>query len=322
LSPATARVTLFRKRGPQWQRLVVEPEMLPIEAGGDAHDIDGDGDPDLVLGEDSTGNKVYWWENPSPAFDPNIPWRRRLVKSDGANKHHDQIFGDFDGDGRVELVFWNQGANQLFSAPIPRNATQVDAWIRSRVFASPSESEGLARADIDADGTADVIGGGRWFKSVGNGKLEVEIIDDAQRFTRAAAGPLKRGGRPEVVFVVGDGFGRLKWYEWIDGRWLGHDLVGVDVDHGHTLQIADVNEDGSLDIFCAEMRLDGGNPDAKMWLFLGDGRGSFATTLIATGLDNHESKLADLDGDGDLDIVGKPYNWQTPRLDIWLNGRR
>jgi hypothetical protein len=30
--------------------------------------------------------------------------------------------------------------------------------------------------------------------------------------------------------------------------------------------------------------------------------------------------LGDIDGDGDLDILGKPYNFETPRLNIWLNG--
>ncbi len=29
-------------------------------------------------------------------------------------------------------------------------------------------------------------------------------------------------------------------------------------------------------------------------------------------------KIADLDGDGDLDILGKPYDGDAPRLDIWL----
>jgi len=29
--------------------------------------------------------------------------------------------------------------------------------------------------------------------------------------------------------------------------------------------------------------------------------------------------MVDLDGNGTLDILGKPYNWNTPRLDIWLN---
>ena len=31
------------------------------------------------------------------------------------------------------------------------------------------------------------------------------------------------------------------------------------------------------------------------------------------------SLVADLDGDGDLDILNKPYNWKVPRVDVWLN---
>lgn len=136
---------------------------------------------------------------------------------------------------------------------------------------------------------------------------------------RIAAGQLIEGGRPEVVIVPGDAKGRLKWYECLDNTWVGHDLLGFDVDHGHSLSIADINSDTYLDIFVAEMRLNRGNSDAKMWIFYGDGTGKFTTTVMTTGFDNHESKLGDLDGDGDMDILGKPYNWKTPRLDIWLN---
>jgi hypothetical protein len=56
-----------------------------------------------------------------------------------------------------------------------------------------------------------------------------------------------------------------------------------------------------------------------MWLFLGDNAGTFAPLLLAEGFGNHESRLGDLDDDGDLDILGKPYTWDTPRLDLWLN---
>jgi hypothetical protein len=118
--------------------------------------------------------------------------------------------------------------------------------------------------------------------------------------------------------------GRLKWYECTGDPteascWVGHDLLGFDVDHGHSLEVADINGYGNLDIFAAEMRLNGGNDDAKMWVFLGDGNGNFTQTEVTTGIGNHESKLGDLDGDGDLDILGKPFNWDTPRVDIWLN---
>jgi hypothetical protein len=29
--------------------------------------------------------------------------------------------------------------------------------------------------------------------------------------------------------------------------------------------------------------------------------------------------IADLDGDSDLDVIGKPYSWDAPRLDVRIN---
>lgn len=56
---------------------VVEKEFLTIEAGGAAYDIDGDGDNDIVFGNDWQGNKLWWWENPYPDFNPEISWKRQ-----------------------------------------------------------------------------------------------------------------------------------------------------------------------------------------------------------------------------------------------------
>ncbi|MCL4255413.1 MAG: hypothetical protein KJ043_16760, partial [Anaerolineae bacterium] len=67
----------------------------------------------------------------------------------------------------------------------------------------------MAKADIDGDGLMDIVGGGNWFKYLGDGKYQDNIIDDSYIFTRAAAGQLIEGGRPEVLLVVGDGYGPL-----------------------------------------------------------------------------------------------------------------
>jgi len=312
----------YRRNSTGWTKYIIDNNVLPIEAGGAYYDIDGDGDLDIVMGGDFVENKVWWWENPYPTYAPNSGWTRRLIKNSGANKHHDQLFGDFDGDGRAELAFWNQYASALLLAEIPADPRTTQPWPFSTIYSwsGGAEHEGLAQADIDGDGKMDIIGGGRWFKHNGGTSYTANVIDDAMRFGRVAVGQFIAGGRPEVLFVCGDCNGPLKFYTWNGTTWSGRDLLGVAAIHGHSLAAVDMNDDGHLDIFVAEMRLNGSNPNAKSWILTGDGAGNFTRAEVSTGYGNHESKVGDLDGDGDFDILGKPYNWETPRLDIWLNG--
>jgi len=322
LEPGPALVW-FRRTATGWERYLIEASPMPIEAGGAYHDIDRDGDLDLVMGGDAQSKEIWWWENPAPNFTPTQGWRRYVIKNSGATKHHDQLFGDFDGDGQAELVFWNQRATTLFLAEVPANPRSTTPWPLTAIYQwnGGLEHEGLAAADIDGDGITDIIGGGRWFKFAGAGRYTASVIDDQQRFSRAAAGQLIPGGAPEVVFGCGDCTGPLQWYEKQGDRWLRHDLLPAHVEKGHSLALADFNGDGALDIFTAEMRLNSSNSKAQTLVLLGDNQGRFTTTVVATGYGNHESKVGDLDGDGTPDILGKPYNWQTPRLDIWLNQR-
>ena len=321
---AAPSVVCLRREAGGWSRLVIDDTVRHIEAGGASYDIDGDGDLDILFGGDSRSAEVWWWENPSPELDPQRPWRRRLVKDAGASKHHDELFGDFDGDGKNELVFWNQGAKSLMRAEIPVNPRTTSPWTARAIYrwSDEAEHEGLAAADIDGDGTSDIVGGGNWYRHEGNGEFSTHAIDPAARFTRAAAGQLKPGGRPEVVFGPGDADGVLKWYEWDGKAWMGHVLEN-EIRHGHSLAIDDVDRDGHLDVFVAEMGRWGrsnSNADARAIVYYGDGTGAFQRRIIVRGIGQHESRLGDLDGDGDLDILAKPYNWETPRVDVFLNG--
>jgi hypothetical protein len=319
-------VVWLRRTAKGWDRYVIDAERLRVEAGGVAHDLDRDGDLDLLFGGDSQSNQVWWWENPGPKFDPATPWKRRLIKDSGGRKHHDQLIADVDKDGRPELVFWNQGGQKLYLARIPGDPKATEPWPLVEIFSwTGREMEGITAADVNADGKLDIVGGGRWFEHVSGDTFREHVIDDTQRFSRAAAGQLKKGGWAEVAFVVGDGVGRLRWYEYADGKWTPHDLLDQDVIHGHSLQIADVDRDGNLDVFCGEMGKwvhpipRASNVHPRTWLFYGDGKGSFQKQVVQRGYGMHEGRLADLDGDKRLDILSKPYNWDTPRVDVLLN---
>lgn len=324
----------YRHKPGGWDRYVLAKDFLTVEAGGAVCDIDGDGYPDIVFGADWQGNELWWWENPAGNYDPNVPWKRHIIKKGGGHQHHDQIFGDFKGAGKPQLVFWNQGARKLFIADIPPNPREAGQWKLEEVYSGTAGegpgkyAEGVAAADMEANGRLDILAGNYWFKYLGDGKFRpIKIAEQGGRI--AAAKLIKDSKYPQVVINTGDAAsGPLMWYECKgdptnSADWVGHELVH-NVVHGHSLQIADIDGDGNLDIFAAEMakwtesRPDPDNPNAEAWIFFGDGKGNFRKTVFAKGIGFHEARVADLNGDGLMDILDKPYNWQTPRVDVWL----
>jgi hypothetical protein len=317
-----------------WMRHVLEPDFLTVEAGGAAYDIDGDRDLDLVFGGDWQSSDVWWWENPGKPISSQSRWPRHLVKHGGATQHHDQVFGDFLQTGRAQLAFWNQNAKAILLAAIPPDPRHAASWNALEIFEGAAGEpggvypEGMDVADIDGDGHVDLLAGNAWFtRESGTAFRAIRIAPIGGRI---AAGQLVEGGPPEIVIAPGDGTGPLRWYS-CEGRpddpasWHGHDLVQGDVVHGHSLALGDIDGDGHLDIFAAEMAkwkeaaTMPDNPDARAWIFYGDGRGHFETADFARGMGFHETRLADLDGDGRLDVLQKPYNWNAPRVDVWLN---
>jgi hypothetical protein len=323
----------YRRVQAGWDQYVIEKDYLTIEAGGAVQDIDGDGDLDVVFGGDWQSSDVWWWENPAPNFDKNTSWKRRLIKTGGKNQHHDQVFGDFLGTGKPQLAFWNQQAATLFLAEIPDDPRGATSWPITPVLTNAKPAgvpyiEGLSAFDVDGDGKLDILACDSWFKHTGGRTFKQ--VQFAKAGGLIIAGYFKPSKYPQIVVSPGDAGGKVYWYECSGNAenpadWQAHPLLDRDVIHGHSLQLGDVNGDGHLDVFVAEMakwsekKTELDNPRATAWLLYGDGQGNFRRTEFSVGQGWHEARLADLDGDGDLDLLNKPYNWDTPRVDVWLN---
>lgn len=300
-----------------WVREVIDSTAMTVEAGGLLFDFDGDGDLDLLMGGDNSTNQMWWWENPgSPPYTSD--WTRRFVKNTGFAHHHDQIIGDFDGDGGLELVFWNQyDGNRLNMCDVPADPKATQPWPHVEIFQAAGPAEGLAVADINLDGKMDIVGAGFWFEHTGGNSFTPRLIQSGMLYTRSAVAQLVPGGRPEVVLSPGDAIGPLRWYEYVGSAWVVHELDPL-VLHGHSLSLGDVDNNGLIDFLVAEMHTPGGGDQARMRIFLNQGAGVFSPETINVGLGNHESKLGDFNGDGMLDIVGKPFKEGVPELNIWL----
>lgn len=310
-----------------WDKYVMDDTHQTPEAGGVAFDVDGDSDLDLVIGGDHRSDELWWYENPLPRFEPKTPWKRHVIKKGGGRAHHDQAIADFLGNGQAQLMFWNQGARKLFMAEIPADVRKAGPWPLTEILDTSKvttaiKQEGMAAFDVDGDGKIDLLAGLYWFKHAGgNGFKPIQIADHPGRI---AAGHFRPGKIAQIVLSPGDGNGPLWFIECngdpVDpGAWTRRKLLDRDVIAGHSLGLGDINGDGHLDIFCAEMHTPGNKDQCTAWILYGDGQGGFSVQRLSVGIGNHDSRLADVDGDGRLDIVTKPYTWDTPRLDVWLN---
>ena len=128
-------------------------------------------------------------------------------------------------------------------------------------------------------------------------------------------------GDGDVDFVVGAyGYvnnGEIGWLENTFDTNYSYHLIVKRTGAIHVLP-ADLNGDGRLDfvaLFAQEHE--------QISAFLNDGKGGFQEQVLfkaaTPSFGSSGIQLVDLDGDGDLDILNKPYNWEAPRVDVWLN---
>lgn len=289
---------------PTWQRHDVANGEFTTD--GQVFDLDGDGDLDIVIGELEQG--VLWYEN----RDRGGTWIKHVV---GPGYAHDIAVFDVDMDGTADVVVTDKKRVHIFfsAASEPRHVKIIE-----RV------GEGLQIADLDGDGDPDILYSNGWLEQERAG-AEIawhlhEIDPTWHADTRIQVADVNRDGKLDVILSGSEGESRLAWFEASSGDvsapWLRHYIGEESLVGAHSLRAADFDLDGAVDIVVAEM---GTSAQKRILVYLNQDAGATWKALPLATHGSHNMVVADVDGDGDVDLFGKNYQGTGRFVEFWEN---
>jgi hypothetical protein len=315
---------------PDWAKHVIDVGQFAVDM--QVGDVDRDGDVDIIISEafeaPSKGKALLWYENPRPRDNPaSGKWKRHVITQNApVNGYiHDIEVGDLNRGRKLDIVI-RHGKTVLYIQNAP------DSWAERIIDegSGSGDEEGTALGDLNRDGRIDVVLNGYWLEQPpdpANGVWKKHPIDSNwPHLVGVTVSDINLDGRPDVLLAPAEEHGRLSWYEApkdpAGGKWTEH-VIDNDVEYIHTFKSADMNLDGSPDVVTAEMAQSGYQPNRpsrkRVSVYLNLGKGARWSHQIVATTGSHNLRIADIDNDGDIDIIGA--NWGGPYhpVEMWRN---
>lgn len=306
-------------RWPALDATVIAVPDSEFTTDGALADLDGDGDLDIITADGREGVNVVWFKNPRPGSAASAAgaWARHPIIAAG-DWVKDVEVADFDGDGRNDVALRTRHA--LMIAFQSANG----GWQTVGLPNVPLGEEGMTSGDVDADGKQDLVVCGQWLRNPGGaaardaGNWKSYDVGPFDAAFKAVVVDIDHDGRPEILTSSSEGTADVAWYRadaGPAGPWSRH-VIAAGVHGAHTLQAADMDGDGTIDVVVGQMHTTAAR-ELSIY-FNNDGRAESWDREVIDNVGLHNGVVADIDGDGAPDIYGS--NWAGhPPLRIWLN---
>ena len=292
----------------------------------DSGDLDNDGDIDVVV-ISSESEQIFWFEN----LDGKGSFSDKKIVDNTSEITHEARILDLDNDGDLDIMASGYGFIFWFKN-IEGKGNFEGPYIVNEYLRSPNRTY---PADIDGDGKLDIVAASvlsnflAWYRNDGVGNF-----DSAKYAFENANGPysvdsadLDDDGDLDIL-ATGAGESKIYWYENLDGQLsLSDQKLVTTSSRGNNARTLDIDGDGDLDILSYNL-----NPsyDIVEWYENIDGKGNFSETPKV--LDNigdyananysfgRSLEPADVDNDGDLDLLSTHYSFAAYTFDHieWL----
>ncbi len=218
------------------------------------------------------------------------------------------VAADVDGDGDLDVVAAGKHRDEIIWY---ENTDGAGSFGPLTVVAMQlMDPSAIAAGDVDGDGDTDVVCASEadhtiaWYENGdGAGTFSTgKVISTAAEYVQSVVAFDVDGDGDLDVASASPGDDKIAWYENVDGsgNFGPQRIISSNADGAILVFAADVDGDGDLDLLSASQL------DNKIaWYENTDGSGTFSTEQVisSNALGARAVSAADVDGDGDLDVL-------------------
>jgi len=268
-------------------------------------DLDGDGDLDHVEAlYDGSSTTISWWNN-TLSETGSVGWGSSHTIGDGMATLWDLDTGDIDGDGDLDIVAADDGADAVYW--FENDGSPEDGWTRHDVDTGLDGACSVEPADIDEDGDLDIVAVGAdentlvWYENRGLSWTTHEALSGIVGPMSASVADMDFDGDLDVMISLDED--EVIWAENLGGGLWQKRSVDAGYEQPGDAVAVDLDGDGDLDIAACSSK---GNGNVAWWENETIHREFEVAEPIAIrdGLTNPRGvAIGDINGNGQQDVI-------------------